>query len=207
MTSLASNAVNTAQTIARRMPRITPAMIERDRELAETIPQLEQRLAAARARLVEAYRTPVGAEETQRRFEAVTRAYDALILAHEADYRVAVGPTVKRGLFGIGQRRQSPAANAALTHLEAVRTARQRHLLHASAAVRVPNSVVVSSRAAYGPHGAGMHFDPNPPFGPPATRTYGVDLDRTLDTEAADAELQVAEHEAEQRVLEADAAS
>jgi hypothetical protein len=188
MTSLASNDVNTAQTLARRMPRVTPATLERDRNLAETIPSLEHRLVTARGRLAVAYRTPVGAEETQRRFQAVTRAYDTLIEAYEAAYRVAVGPTVKRALFRVTQGRQSPQAKAVLTHLDAARTARQRHLLHASAAVRVPASVTVSSHAAYGPHGAGMHFDPNPAFGP--VRDYGVDLDRTLDTEAQDAAAQ-----------------
>lgn len=200
MTSLASNDVNTAQTLARRMPRTTPATLERDRHLADTIPSLEHRLVNARAQLGAAYRTPVGASETQRRFQAVTRAYDGLVQAHEAAYRVAVGPTVKRALFRITKGRQSPTALAALRHLDAVRTARQQHLLHASAAVRVPNSVVVSSHAAYGPHGAGMHFDPRPPLGPAATRTYGVDMDRTLDIEARDAELQVAEATAERAV-------
>lgn len=193
MTSLASNDVNTAQTLARRMPRTTLATLERDRHVADTIPAREHRLVNARGQLASAYRTPVGAEETQRRFQAVTRAYDGLVEAHEAAYRVAVGPTVKRALFRITKGRQSPTALAVLRHLDAVRTARQQHLLHAAASVRVPNSVVLSSHAAYGPHGAGMHFDPTPPLGPAATRTYGVNMDRTLDIEAQDAALQIAE--------------
>ncbi|HET8616351.1 MAG TPA: hypothetical protein VFL94_12560 [Actinomycetales bacterium] len=191
MTSLASNDVNTAQTLARRMPRVTAATLERDRHLADTLPGLEARLVTARGRLAAAYRTPVGADETQRRFIAVTRAYDALVLGYEAAYRVAVGPTVKRALFRITNGRQSPQAKATLLRLDAVRTARQQHLLHASDAVRVPGSVQTSSRAAYGPHGAGMHFDPKPPLGPLPTRTYGVNLNGLLDREAEDAAQQV----------------
>jgi hypothetical protein len=200
MTSLASNDVNSAQTLARRMPRVTPATLERDRNLADTIPALEHRLVTARGRLAAAYRTPMGWEETQRRFTAVTRAYDKIIEAYEAAYRVAVGPTVKRALFRITNRRQSPDAKAALVHLDAAHTARQQHLLHASDAVRTPGSVQTSSHAAYGPHGAGMHFDPEPPLGPLPTRTYGVDLRRTLDAEAGAAALQVEEAAAEVEV-------
>jgi hypothetical protein len=200
MTSLASNDVNTAQTLARRMPRVTAATLERDRHLADTLPGLEARLVTARGRLAAAYRTPMGADETQRRFSAVTRAYDALVEGYEAAYRVAVGPTVKRALFRITNGRQSAQAKATLLRLDAVRTARQQHLLHASDAVRVPNSVQTSSHAAYGPHGAGMHFDPKPPLGPAPTRTYGVSMDGVLDTEARAAAVQVAERAAERAV-------
>jgi hypothetical protein len=184
MATLSTSDVNTAQTLARRMPRVTPATLERDRVLADTIPALEHRLVTARGRLAEAYRTPMGADETRRRFETVTRAYNNLIAAYEAAYRVAVGPTVKRALFRIAKGRQSVGAKAALLRLEQARAAREQHLLHASPAVRVPNSLRTSSHAAYGPHGAGMHFDPEPPLGPSATRAYGVDLDETLDQEA-----------------------
>lgn len=187
MTSLASNEVNSAQTLARRMPRVTPATLDRDRNLADTLPGMQARLVTARGQLAAAYRTPVGAAETERRFIAVTRAYDRLVEGYEAAYRVAVGPTVKRSLFRITKGRRSPDAMAMLVRLDSVRAARQQHLLHASAAVRVPNSLQTSSHAAYGPHGAGMHFDPTPPLGPKATRDYGVDLDRTLDSEAHDA--------------------
>jgi hypothetical protein len=187
MTRLASNDVNIAETLGRRMPRATPATLERDRHLADTIPALEHRLVTARGRLATAYRTPVGAEDTQRRFLDVTLAYNALILASEAAYRVAVGPTVKRSLWRVVKGRHSPQATAALVRLESARRAKEQHLLHASASVRVPNSVQTSSRAAYGPHGAGMHFDPVPPLGPTPTRRYGVDLERLLDTEARDA--------------------
>jgi hypothetical protein len=184
MTRLASNDVNIAQTLARRMPRVTPATLERDRNLADTLPALEHRLVTARGRLAAAYRTPIGAAETQRRFLAVTMAYNALIEASEAAYRVAVGPTVKRSWLRMVKGRHSPQAGAALARLEFARRAKEQHLLHASAAVRVPNSVQTSSHAAYGPHGAGMHFDPVAPLGPKATRQYGVDMERTLDAEA-----------------------
>jgi hypothetical protein len=184
MTRLASNDVNIAQTLARRMPRATPATLERDRHLADTLPALEHRLVTARGRLADAYRTPVGAAETQRRFLAVTMAYNALIEASEAAYRVAVGPTVKRSWLRMVKGRHSPQAGAALARLEFARRAKEQHLLHASPSVRVPNSVQTSSHAAYGPHGAGMHFDPVPPLGPQPTRQYGVDMDRTLDAEA-----------------------
>jgi hypothetical protein len=189
MTRLASNDVNIAQTLARRMPRSTPATLERDRNLADTISGLEHRLVTARGRLSAAYRTPQPAEELQRRFLAVTLAYNALIEGYEAAYRVAVGPTVKRSLHRVVKGRHSNQATAALARLEAARRGKEQHLLHASAAVRVPSSVRTSSHAAYGPHGAGMHFDPLPPLGPEPTRDYGVDLQRTLDTEARDAAL------------------
>jgi hypothetical protein len=190
MTRLASKDVNTAQTLARRMPRATPATLERDRHLADTLPALEHRLVTARGRLAAAYRTPVGAAETQRRFLAVTMAYNALIEASEAAYRVAVGPTVKRSWLRMVKGRHSPQAGAALARLEFARRAKEQHLLHASSAVRVPNSVQISSHAAYTPHNvAGMHFDPVPPLGPEPTRQYGVDMERTLDTEARDAAL------------------
>jgi hypothetical protein len=184
MTRLASSDVNIAQTLARRMPPATPATLEHDRELADTRPELERRLAAARERLTDAYRTPAGAADTQRRVLAVTIAYNALIEANEAAYRVAVGPTVKRSWLRKAKGRHSPEAGAALVRLEEARRAKEQHLLHASAAVRVPNSLQTSSHAAYGPHGAGLHFDPVPPLGPRATRQYGVDMDRTLDAEA-----------------------
>jgi hypothetical protein len=189
MTRLASNDVNIAQTLARRMPRSTPATLARDRQLADTIPALEHRLVTAQGRLSIAYRTPQLAAEIQQRFLAVTLAYNALIEASEAAYRIAVGPTVKRSLHRVVKGRQSTAAKSALVRLEAARRAKEQHLLHASAAVRVPNSVRTSSHAAYGPHGAGMHFDPVPPLGPTPTRQYGVDMKRTLDTEARDAAL------------------
>jgi hypothetical protein len=187
MTRLASNDVNIAQTLARRMPRSTPATLQRDRQLADTIPALEHRLVTAQGRLSVAYRTPQLAAEIQKRFLAVTLAYNALIEASEAAYRIAVGPTVKRSLHRLVKGRQSPAARSALVRLESARRAKEQHLLHASAAVRVPNSVRTSSHAAYGPHGAGLHFDPVPPLGPMSTRQYGVDMKRTLDTEARDA--------------------
>jgi hypothetical protein len=189
MTRLSSNDVNIAQTLARRMPRSTPATLEHDRTVADTIPALEHRLVTARGRLSAAYRTPQPAAETQRRFLAVTLAYNALIEGYEAAYRVAVGPTVKRSLHRVVKGRQSTNAKNQLVRLDAARRAKEQHLLHAQAAVRVPSSVRTSSHAAYGPHGAGMHFDPVPPLGPEPTRRYGVDLQRTLDTEARDADL------------------
>jgi hypothetical protein len=187
MTRLASNDVNIAQTLARRIPRSTPATLERDRNLAETVPALEHRLVTAQGRLSAAYRTPQQAAEIQRRFLAVTLAYNALIEGYEAAYRLAVGPTVKRSLHRVVKGRHSSEAKNQLLRLDAARRAKEQHLLHASAAVRVPNSMRTSSHAAYGPHGAGMHFDPMPPLGPEPTRHYGVDLQRMLDTEARDA--------------------
>jgi hypothetical protein len=184
MTRLASNDVNIAQTLARRMPRSTPATLERDRNLADTIPALEHRLVTAQGRLAAAYRSPQPAAEIQKRFLAVTLAYNAVIEGYEAGYRLAVGPTVKRSLHRVVKGRQSTNAKNQLVRLDAARRAKEQHLLRASAAVRVPNSVQTSSHAAYGPHGAGMHFDPVPPLGPEPTRQYGVDLDRTLDAEA-----------------------
>lgn len=212
MTDLASSDVDTAQTLSRRMPRVTPATLDRDRNLMETIPALEHRLVTARGRLAAAYRTPMGAEETQKRFLAVTRAYNALIEGYEAAYRVAVGPTVKRALFRITKGRHSVEAKAALLRLEQARAAREQHLLHASAATRMPNSLQTSSHAAYGPHGAGMHFDPQPPLGPQPTRDYGVDMARTLDTEARAAAAQLAraaqlDRAAEPRAVESQSAS
>jgi hypothetical protein len=171
------------------MPRSTPATLERDRNLADTISGLEHRLVTAQGRLSAAYRTPQPAAELQRRFLAVTLAFNALIEGYEAAYRVAVGPTVKRSLHRVVKGRHSNRAGAALARLEAARRGKEQHLLHASAAVRVPNSVQTSSHAAYGPHAAGMHFDPLPALGPEPTRDYGVNMERTLDTEARDAAL------------------
>lgn len=89
----------------------------------------------------------------------MSRTYAALVAAAEAGYRVAVGPTTNRSGTCVVIARGRPAPRAWLLALDRLRTARQKHLLEASHAVRMPSSVRVSSLAALGPHNDGMDFD------------------------------------------------
>jgi len=119
--------------------------------------------------------------ETHARFTAVSRTYDSSRLP-----RPAVGWRSARPRVGPAPASSSRAPRAWLLALDRLRTARQKPLLEASQAVRMPSSVRVSSLAALGPHNGGMDFDPTPPLGPPRTRTCGLEMVAVLDSQAVE---------------------
>lgn len=149
-----------------------------DRELADRVLDLQHELDLATSALHHGYLARLLTSEIRSRYRAVSDAYDALIRAAEAGYRVAVGPTERLSHTRLIVARGRPAARAWRQVLERLRTARQQHLLDATPAsgVLAPTCVRVSSLAALGPHIPWMDFDPLPPLGPTEQRTHGVDL-------------------------------
>lgn len=64
-----------------------------DRELAARLSELEDKLAAASTALRKVAMAQTSAEVIRARYREVTEAYDAVIAAADAGYRLAVGPT------------------------------------------------------------------------------------------------------------------
>jgi hypothetical protein len=141
-------------TLARTAPT-TPESLARDRAVLLRLSLLEQQLKEADAALDDACcATPP--EEARARFSRVTRAYDALVAAAEAGYRVSVGPTAGQRRQRVLRARQQPEARRWLREVQRLRTARQEHLLRPCLVTHEPVTVVAGSYQAYGPRIAGM---------------------------------------------------
>jgi hypothetical protein len=133
----------------------TPESLARDRAMLLRLPLLEQRLARAQAALSDAcHGTPP--DEAAARFSAVTHAYDAVLAAAEAGYRVAVGPTAGRTSRRVVRAREQAEPRRWTREVQRLRTARQQHLMRPCLVVREPVTVVADSYQALGPRIAGM---------------------------------------------------
>lgn len=133
----------------------TPESIARDRAAVLRLPVLQRRLDAALDTLQAAcHDTPP--EQARARFTAVAQAYDALVAATEAGYRVAVGPTAGHARSRVVRAREGAEPRQWLREVQRLRTERQRHLMRPCLVVREPVTLTASSYQAYGPRIAGM---------------------------------------------------
>ena len=140
---------------AARTTATTPESIARDRAALLRLPTLQRRLDGALGALQAAcHDTP--ADQARARFTAVTQAYDELVAACEAGYRVAVGPTAGHARASVVRAREGAQARQWLREVQRLRTERQRHLLRPCLVVREPSVVTAVSYQAYGPRIAGM---------------------------------------------------
>jgi hypothetical protein len=133
----------------------TPESIARDRATVLRLPALQRRLDDALGALQAAcHDTPP--EQARARFSAVARAYDDLVAATEAGYRVAVGPTAGHARASVVRAREAVDSRQWLREAQRLRTERQRHLMRPCLVVREPVTLAASSYQAYGPRIAGM---------------------------------------------------
>ncbi len=140
---------------AARTAATTPESIARDRAALLRRPTLQRRLDGALAALQTAcHDTP--ADQARARFSAVTQAYDELVAAAEAGYRVAVGPTAGQARASVVRAREGGEPRQWLREVQRLRTERQRHLLRPCLVVREAVTVAASSYEAIGPRIAGM---------------------------------------------------
>lgn len=140
---------------AARTTATTPDSIARDRAVLLRLPSLQRRLDGALTALQGAcHDTP--ADQAHARFTAVTQAYDELVAATEAGYRVAVGPTAGHARASVVRAREAAEPRQWLREVQRLRTERQAHLLRPCLVVREPVTVKAMSYQALGPRIAGM---------------------------------------------------
>ncbi|MGN6300898.1 MAG: hypothetical protein ACTHN8_07365 [Angustibacter sp.] len=140
---------------AARTAVTTPESVARDRAALLRLPSLQRRLDVAIGALQSAcHDTPP--DRARARFVAVTQAYDELVAAAEAGYRVAVGPTAGHARAGVVRAREGAEPRRWQREAQRLRTERQRHLMHPCLVVREPVTVTATSYQAWGPQIAGM---------------------------------------------------
>lgn len=116
----------------RRRNRVVTAREVTDRERAAQLPELEDRLDAAKAALRKASVDRLSAGTVRARYRAVTDAYDAAVAAAEAGYRLAVGLIDGMPHTRVIAARGRPAAVTWRHLTQQLCLARQQHLLSAS---------------------------------------------------------------------------
>ncbi|KQX61621.1 hypothetical protein [Angustibacter sp. Root456] len=140
---------------AARTTATTPESIARDRAAVLRLPTLQRRLDVALSALHAAcHDTP--ADQARARFTAVTQAYDELVAATEAGYRVAVGPTAGHARASVVRAREGVEPGRWQRETQRLRTERQRHLMRPCLVVREPVTLTAPSYQAFGPRIAGM---------------------------------------------------
>lgn len=140
---------------AARTTATTPDSIARDRAVLLRLPSLQRRLDGALTALqVACHDTPP--DRAHARYVAVTQAYDDLVAAAEAGYRVAVGPTAGHARASVVRAREAAEPRRWSREVQRLRTARQQHLLRPCLVVREPVTVTAGSYQALGPAIAGM---------------------------------------------------
>lgn len=118
-------------TLRQRSPAATARDLA-DRELAAQLPELEDELDAAVVALQQASVAQLPPETIRARYRTVTGAFDAVVAAADAGYRLAVGPVDGIPHTRVIAARGRPAAVTWRHLTQQLRLARQRHLLSAS---------------------------------------------------------------------------